>query len=144
MVVLLALHTLATAMMAGLIWLVQLVHYPLFSHVGMPDFARYEQEHTRRITLIVGPLMSLEGVTAVALVFLADGVAMRGMAIVGLLLVGAIWASTAFWQVPCHRKLSAGFDPLAARRLVTTNWLRTLAWTVRAGLAGIMPTMMPT
>ena len=30
MEVLLALHTLATIMMTGLIWFVQLVHYPLF------------------------------------------------------------------------------------------------------------------
>ena len=50
--VLLALHTLATIMLAGLIWFVQLVHYPLFSFVGAGDFVRYEREHTRRVTWI--------------------------------------------------------------------------------------------
>jgi hypothetical protein len=37
---------------------------------------------------------------------------------VGLVLLAAIWISTAVLQVPCHRKLTAGYDPAAARRLV--------------------------
>ena len=55
MVVLLAVYAPVTIMMAGLIWFVQLVHYPLFSLVGAPDIGRYEQEHTRRVMWIVGP-----------------------------------------------------------------------------------------
>ena len=144
MEVLLGLHALATIMMAGLIWFVQLVHYPLFPLVGASDFVRYEREHTRRVTWIVAPLMGLEAITAVALVILVDGATMRLLAIAGFLLVAVIWASTAFLQVPCHRKLSAGCNPSTARRLVTTNWLRTLAWTGRACLAIVMPAMMQT
>lgn len=71
--VLLALHALATMMMAGLIWFVQLVHYPLFPFVGASDFVRYEREHTRQVTWIVAPLMGLETVAAVALALLVDG-----------------------------------------------------------------------
>ena len=70
--VLLALHALATVTIAGLIWFVQLVHYPLFPLVGASDFVRYEREHTRRVTWIVAPLMILEAITAVALVLLVD------------------------------------------------------------------------
>jgi hypothetical protein len=143
MEILLALHALATIMMAGLIWFVQLVHYPLFTLVEEDRFVRYEREHTRRVTWIVGPLMSLEGVTAITLVFVAGGAGMRGVAIVGLLLVALIWASTVLLQVPCHRKLITSFDPHIIRRLVTTNWLRTGAWTVRAGIALILPLMIP-
>jgi hypothetical protein len=142
MEVLLALHALATIMMAGLIWFVQVVHYPLFGFIDARDFVRYEQEHTRRVTWIVAPLMGLEALTATALVFLADSVAPRALAVAGLSLIAVIWASTALLQVPCHRRLSAGFDPLTARRLVTTNWLRTLAWTARAGLAIVLPEMI--
>jgi len=142
MEVLLALHALATIMMAGLIWFVQLVHYPLFALVEASNLVRYEREHTRRVTWIVAPLMGLEALTAVALVFLVSGTALRVVAIAGLLLVAIIWASTAFLQVPCHRKLSAGYDLSTTRRLVTTNWLRTWAWTARACLAVVMPAMM--
>jgi hypothetical protein len=142
MEVLLALHTFATIMMAGLIWFVQLVHYPLFLFVGASDFARYEREHTRRVTWVVAPLMAIEALTAIVLVILVAGINMRVAAIVGLLLLVAIWASTALLQVPCHRKLSTGFDLSTARRLVTTNWMRTLAWTARAGVAMFMLVMM--
>jgi hypothetical protein len=142
MEILLAVHALATIMMAGLIWFVQLVHYPLFQLVGADDFARYEQGHTRRTTWIVAPLMILEMITAVSLVFLVHGIALRALTIVGVVLVVAIWTSTALVQVPCHRTLLTGFDLPAARRLVTTNWLRTVAWTVRAGLALVLPAMM--
>jgi hypothetical protein len=142
MVLLLALHALATIMMAGLIWFVQLVHYPLFSAIGESEFPRYEREHTRRVLWVVAPLMILEAVTAAMLVFLAEGAAMQVAAIAGLLLVVAIWTSTALLQAPYHRKLLGGFDPVTARRLVATNWLRTLAWTARAGLALVIPAMM--
>jgi hypothetical protein len=119
------------------------VHYPLFQFVGAGEFVKYEREHTRRVTWIVAPLMGLEAVTAAALVFLVDSSALRLIAIIGLLLVAAIWASTAFLQVPCHRKLSASYDPAVVRRLVATNWLRTSAWAARACLAVVMPAMMP-
>jgi len=138
----LALHAVTTIMMAGLIWFVQLVQYPLFLFVGTAEFALYEREHTRRVTWLVAPLMGIEALTAIVLVILGTGITMRVAASVGLLLVVAIWASTAFVQVPCHKKLSTGFDLSTARRLVTTNWLRTLAWTARAGVAMFMLVMI--
>lgn len=140
--ILLSLHAIATIMMTGLIWFVQIVHYPLFPFVGARDFVQYEREHVRRTTWIVAPLMGLEAFTAVALVLLAKSGAMLAVSIAGLLLVALIWAMTALLQVPCHSRLSTGFDALSARRLVATNWLRTVAWTARAGLAVVMPFLM--
>jgi hypothetical protein len=49
--------------------------------------------------------------------------------------VALVWLSTAFVQVPLHARLSAGFDTRAHRRLVATNWVRTLSWTARGLLA---------
>ena len=57
-------HVAATAAMTGLIWFVQLVHYPLFARVGVADFTAYEREHVRRTGLLVAPLMLLEALTA--------------------------------------------------------------------------------
>jgi hypothetical protein len=51
---------------------------------------------------------------------------------IGLTLLGVIWLSTALIQVPCHEVLSQGFDPVVHHRLVTTNWIRTTAWSLRA------------
>jgi hypothetical protein len=57
------------------------------------------------------------------------------MAWTGLALVAAIWLSTAAIQVPCHAKLAAGFDAEVHARLVSSNWIRTVAWTARGLLA---------
>lgn len=127
-------NLLGTLAMFGVIWIVQLVHYPLFAGVGSDGFVAYEAAHQTRITWIVFPAMVLELGTAVALVWLRPDAVPPWMVWIGLGLVGVVWLSTAFVQVPLHTALSAGFDAHAHARLVTTNWVRTVAWTLRAGL----------
>jgi hypothetical protein len=124
----------ATLTMFGVIWVVQLVHYPLFANVGADGFGAYEAAHKVRITYVVFPAMLLELGTAVALVWLRPDAVPPWMVWLGLALVGVVWLSTALVQVPLHTTLSAGFDGDAHARLVATNWVRTLAWTLRAGL----------
>ena len=132
MTALLVLQAAASCALAGLVWFVQLVHYPLFASVGGPDaFRAYEVEHTRRTTRIAAPLMVVEAGTAALILVLEPEAA----TLVGALLVVALWASTFLVQVPCHRALSRGWDEAIHRRLVRTNWLRTGLWTARAGLA---------
>ena len=46
-------------------------------------------------------------------------------------LLALIWISTGFVQIPLHNTLTTGFDAHAHRRLVTTNWWRTAAWSAR-------------
>ncbi len=131
---LLNVHAACTLMMAGLIWMVQLVHYPLFARVGPETFALYEREHTRRITWLVGPLMVAEALTAGSLLVLG-GPALRRPALAGAVLLGIIWASTALLQVPCHERLSRAWEAAAFTRLVHTNWIRTIAWSIRGVLS---------
>ena len=57
---------------------------------------------------------------------------------VGLATVAVNWASTALLQIPRHNRLSVGFDAEAARTLVTTNWIRTITWTLHGVIAAWM------
>jgi hypothetical protein len=50
-------------------------------------------------------------------------------------LLASVWLVTLFVQVPAHRRLGHGFEAEVHRRLVTSNWLRTAAWTARGALA---------
>jgi len=128
-------HFVATLMMSGAIWIVQVVHYPLFSRVGSEYFRVYEADHQTRITAVVAPLMVTEFVTAIMLVvWEAPGGISSWMPVAGLVLICAIWLSTFFVQVPLHTALGKAFDASVHRRLVATNWIRTLAWTARAAL----------
>jgi hypothetical protein len=123
------LHFASVAFMTGLIWLIQLVHYPLMARVGEDRFKAYHLAHSTRISFIVMPVMLLELVTA-ALLFVQGA----AMGTVYLMLTLACFASTAVFSVPCHQKLSLGFDQSAHSRLVSTNWIRTVAWTAHLGV----------
>jgi len=81
--------------------------------------------------------MIAEAVSAIAFVWSpTSGVASReAWAGLGLLLI--IWASTLLLQVPMHRKLGVGFDAEAWRFLVRSNWVRTIAWSLRAALVTV-------
>jgi len=120
--------------MLGVILMVQLVHYPLFRHVGTAGYETYQAEHMRRISWIVGPAMTVELATAVWIVVALPGGVPPWMAWAGLGLVGLLWGTTGLVHVPLHTRLTDGFDAETHRRLVRTNWVRTVAWALRAVL----------
>ena len=132
---LLLLHGAATLAMVGLIWFVQVVHYPLFASVGHQHFTEYEWLHQARTAQVVGPLMLTEALTATLLLLVDLTPTGRNLTWLGMALLLVIWLSTVFLQVPLHRQLAAGFDSRSAARLVSSNWLRTIAWTLRGIVA---------
>ena len=120
-----------TLAMVGLIWFVQVVHYPLFAQVGRSEFRRYEMDHQRLTSWVVAPLMLAELATAVLLIWYRPA-AIGLMAVwIGILLVAWIWIMTYTVQVPQHSSLVLSYDPIVARQLVRGNWWRTAAWTAR-------------
>jgi hypothetical protein len=128
----------STLFMAGIIWFVQLVHYPLFASVGPSQFPHYETEHAGRTMWIVAPAMLIEAATSVLLLWVRPEAIAIEIAAAGFLLTGLIWGSTFAMQVPLHAQLSSGFHPALHKSLVATNWIRTSAWTGRAWLALLM------
>lgn len=128
-------HAAATLALVGLIWTVQVVHYPLMAHAAGPGYTAFQTAHERRITLVVGPLMLVEAATAALLALTPPAGVDAALAWAGLALVGVVWALTQLVSVPCHAHLRRGFDADAHRRLVRTNWPRTAAWTARGAIA---------
>lgn len=126
-----AVHAAATLTLTGLIWFVQVVHYPLLGEVGRAEHLAYHDGHMRRTGPLVAPLMLIELATGFVLVSRPAGMP-SGAARFGLALLAVIWVSTFLLQVPCHRRLAVSFDETAWRRLVRTNWIRTVAWSARA------------
>ncbi|MEM9280358.1 MAG: hypothetical protein AAGA96_00895 [Verrucomicrobiota bacterium] len=128
------LQALVTTAMLGVIWTVQLVLYPQFSQIGEAEFASYHAEYSSRITWIVGPLMLAELALALVGVGFFWATPLRWITLIGLLLVGVIWIVTAVVQIPVHSRLSQGLDQIEVKSLVSGNWIRTIAWSVRAVL----------
>jgi uncharacterized membrane protein len=132
---LLYLHAFATLYMTGLIWFVQLVHYPLMSRVGHEGYATYQALHERKTMWAVAPAMFIELGCAIWLAVATPTSVEPTLAYAGLALVVLLWLSTWLLQVPCHQKLGEGFNADIHRRLVKTNWLRTALWTSRGVIA---------
>lgn len=132
---------LAAVVMTGIIWFVQIVHYPLLSTVGASEFCNYTRRHQVLITWIVGPPMLVEVAAAGALLLIAPLLLLSPLYTAALVMLFVIWISTAVLQVPLHGKLSKSRDERNIRRLVFTNWIRTIAWTIRAVLLGIVGTL---
>ena len=127
-------HLAATLFMTGSIWFVQIVHYPLMDAVGPENYTEYHRRHQNLTSYVVGPVMLFELATAIALLYLGWQSSVSNWAFANLVLLSVIWASTFLVQVPCHERLAKGFSHEAHRRLVYTNWIRTVAWTSRSAL----------
>ncbi|QKG54030.1 hypothetical protein [Hymenobacter sp. BRD67] len=134
---LLFLNVALTLYLTGVIWVVQLVVYPALMLVGRAEFARYHAAHTRGMGWVVAAPMVLELALATWLAWVAYPAWGAGLALGQLALVLVVWAATFGVSVPFHNRLAAGgYDYVALDGLTRTNWLRTLAWTARAGLLG--------
>lgn len=126
----------ASGAMGGLIWFVQIVHYPLFARVTGAGDREYAAEHQRRTAWVVIPFMLVEGAVATLLVIAPPPGVPRAAAVVGLGLVLLVWLSTAAVQMPLHGRLGReGHAPAVVAALVRSNWPRTVLWTARALLA---------
>lgn len=122
--------------MAGVIWLVQLVIYPQFRQVGAEAFPLYHQHYTGLVTLVVGPLMLIELVSALVIVAQWHHRPSRRLfAWTGLAVVLLLWLVTVLVQVPLHQQLATGFQETLADSLVLGNWIRTVLWTIRVAIA---------
>ena len=114
-----------------LIWLVQLIIYPSFQYMSADQLAVWHPKYSNLITLIVGPLMLAQ----VGLIGWELLNRFSWLTVASAVLVGLMWALTAFQAVPIHNAIAAGdASPETVSRLVSFNWVRTVGWTVIFGL----------
>lgn len=116
--------------MTGLIWTVQLVHYPAFRYVEAQKFPEFAKFHSRHITPITAIPMLLE--VWLGILFLYESV--HWISIFNIVLVVLIWLSTFALSVPCHNQLMKQKDARTIERLIGTNWIRTFLWSVKTAL----------
>jgi hypothetical protein len=128
LVYILILQVISCAFMVGLIWVIQILHYPMFCYVAKEQFAKFHEFHSKRITIIVLPLMLFELATANLLSF---HLPQSWPIMTNLLALILIWLSTFFISVPLHKSISTSMNLKVIERLVLTNWIRTLLWSLR-------------
>lgn len=131
-------NTAATFIMVGVIWFVQHVHYPLLAGFGTDSAGGVAVEHQRRTGHVVGLPMAVEGVSTLGLlVSRPDGISAY-LPWVGAALLAVALGSTVLLSVPLHARMAADPQEDTGHRLVTTNWPRTVAWSLRGIVCIVM------
>ena len=126
---LLLLHFMASSIMVGVIWVIQLVHYPSFNYVEKQRYSNFQSFHMMRISYVVIPVMLAELLTLVLLIYTMDEIEIA-LVLSGTILL-MIWFITAIFFSDAHQKLTLGYDKSVVRDLIKMNWSRTLLWTFR-------------
>ena len=117
----------ATSVMVGVIWVIQLLHYPSFHFIYEKKYVEFQHFHMQRISLIVIPAMLAELASALLLAYIFRS----SMIIVLLFILLAIWALTFIFFTNMHQKLTNGYDSTIVDRLIQINWSRTILWSLR-------------
>ena len=128
----------ATCLMAGVIWFVQWVHYPLLAKVPVDRAVETATEHQRRTGQVLAIPMAVEGFTTLGLLISRPESVQIFWPWFGAVLLAVALGSTVFVSVPLHAKMATNPTADVGRRLVVTNWPRTIAWSLRAVVCFVM------
>jgi hypothetical protein len=121
---------------AGCMTTLQLQHYGIYPAVGPEHFAGYVRANNRAATwpTIVPAMLLL--LSSLVLVIERPGFVRPSEAAAGLGLNLVALLSTFAWQRPLHSRLAeTGYDEATVRRLIATNWIRTIDHWLIAALA---------
>ena len=109
-----------------LIWIVQVIVYPVFRVVEGGVFVSWHRRYCRQIGFFVLPLMFLQLIEVASSSFFVGNT-------LSWLKLGAVvsaWLVTFALSAPCHGRLAKeGKQGEVIERLVVTNWIRTALWT---------------
>ena len=110
-----------------LIWIVQLIIYPSFSYYQHEDLFQWHSSYTKRIGVVVIPLMVAQLIISLIQVYTTPDFY---SILYSKLVVGA-WLSTFAMFVPLHDNISKERDvDISIKKLKLHNWLRTVLWSL--------------
>lgn len=124
-------HLVSTSFMVGVIWIVQLVHYPTFLFIDEQKSNDFQKFHMSRISYIVMPAMTTELFSGIYIYIYSNMAIDSNLFLLALTILLINWIITALVFVKMHNKLLINYKIEIISLLVKWNWLRTLLWSVR-------------
>lgn len=108
-----------------LIWVVQVIVYPVFQQIEPNLFSAWHRSYCNKIGFFVLPLMISQLIEAASACFFV-GTALDWIKMGAIL---GTWIVTFLISAPLHRRLAnEGKEPIIIVRLISTNWIRTFLW----------------
>ena len=121
-------HFTSTSIMVGVIWVIQLVHYPSFKYVKDSDYIIFQKYHMSNISYIVFPSMFTELITSLLIFFSGEK---SFLFMLSMICLSLIWVITGVLFTKFHSTLQKGKDLKMIEKMIKANWIRTLLWTMR-------------
>ena len=122
-------HLIFTSIMTGVIWVIQIVHYPSFHFIEKELYTAFQKFHMNKISIIVIPIMLAELITG--MILFLDKSSKSPFLIISFVILVLIWLITGVFFSKAHNELMTGYQELVVNQLVAMNWIRTLLWTLR-------------
>ena len=113
--------------MIGVSIVTQFVTYPSFKFIHIKEFSKFHKGYTRKMLFIVGPIMSIEFLSTVVLLYINANLHF----FIQFGLVSLIWILTFFLIVPIHNELENQFNNKLNKKLIKFNGIRTLLWIIK-------------
>lgn len=110
-----------------LIWLVQLIIYPVFAYMNEQELRRWHSVYVKRISGFVAPLMLAQFI--VSLYYFDYDIP----SFLRLIFLAIIWINTFYLAIPLHAtifNIPSEAIPEAVKKLLRINWTRTILWTL--------------
>ena len=121
---------------AGNMMTLQIQHYGIYPTVGRENFKDYMKANNKSalIPSIIPALLLI--MTNIGLVFVRPEFMPKSIAVLTLILNIIAFVSTATWQRKLQGELAvSGYDEIKIFLLISTNWIRTLAFFIQALIA---------
>lgn len=110
--------------MIGISLITQFVTYPSFQSINPEIFSNFHKIYAQKMLFIVGPIMIIEFLSVVVLLFI--NIDFHFM--VQFIFVLLIWILTFFLIVPIHNELEKYYNKSLNNKLIKLNGYRTFLW----------------
>ena len=110
--------------MIGVSIVTQSVTYPSFKFIDKRKFSKFHKDYTNKMLFIVGPIMSIEFLSTVVLLYVNANLHF----FIQFGLVSLIWILTFFLIVPIHNEIENQFNNKLNKKLIKFNGIRTFLW----------------
>ena len=113
--------------MIGISLITQFITYPSFKSIDPEIFSNFHKIYTQKMLFIVGPIMTIEFLSVVVLLFINIDFHF----LVQFIFVFLIWILTFFLIVPIHNELEKHYNKSLNNKLIKLNGYRTFLWFVK-------------
>ena len=127
----LMLHFVSTSIMVGVIWTIQLVHYPTFLFIDKEKYFKFQEFHMSRVSYIVMPTMIAELFSGIYILLYNDKLMLNIFFLLAFFSLFLTWIITALVFVKIHNRLLIKYEEKTILLLVKLNWFRTILWSLR-------------